>query len=186
VVRSRAGLTVVGVLWAAVAGAQSPIYTGLLTGHIGGSAGGDARSTAVTPGASVAVIDASGLGAEVDLGHAREFDDERFSESGITTLMVNVVGMLPHARWRPFVVAGVGLMRVRASLAEGQTVASKTDWGMNAGGGLHYSLSETVGIRGDVRYFRYVQRHDELPLTDSGFFDVWRTSVGLTLQWTQR
>jgi opacity protein-like surface antigen len=157
VVRSRVALTVVGVCWAAVAAAQPPIYAGLLTGHLGATTGGDARSAALTPGASIAVIDANGLGAELDLGHAREFDDERFAESGITTLMVNVLGMVPSGTWRPFVAGGVGLMRVRASLGDGQTLASKTDWGFNAGAGLLYELNEAVGIRGDVRYFRYVR-----------------------------
>ena len=84
---------------------------------------------------------------------------------------------------RPFVVAGAGLLRVRTSLAFGEPVTSRTDWGFNGGGGVQWMITDAVGVRGDVRYFRYFQRHDDLPLLDNGFFDYWRTSVGLTFSW---
>jgi opacity protein-like surface antigen len=186
VVGSRlAFVFVISVFWAAAAEAQRPLYTAMLTPHIGAASGGDVRTTAITPGVSIGVIDVSGIGAELDLSHARAFDDDHFAESGVTSLMVNGVGMYPHASWRPFAVVGAGLLRVRGSQSNGQTLANKTDWGFNAGGGLLYVVNDTVGIRGDVRYFRYVQRDDELPLTDNGFFDFWRISVGVTLQWAQ-
>jgi hypothetical protein len=166
--------------------AQSSIYTGMLTPHVGVSHSGDIEDRGVTPGASLTVVEAGGIGAELDLSHARQFDDSRFTESGITALTINALGMLPDESVRPFVVVGVGLLRVRASLEDGQSVANRTDWAFSAGGGLLYMLNEAYGIRGDVRYFRYFQRHDDLPLLDNGFFDFWRTSVGFTFAWPIR
>ena len=175
---------VLGVMAAgARATAQTPLYTGQLTGHVSSANGGDVRERALTLGASLGVLDSNGFGAEVDLGHTRRFDDERFLESGITSFMVNVIGMYPSARLRPFVVGGAGLLRVRTSLALSEPVTSRTDWGLNGGGGVQWMFNDAVGVRGDVRYFRYFQRQDDLPLLDNGFFDYWRTSIGLTLAW---
>ncbi len=185
-VRSRVILAVIGALWAVVAEAQPSLYTGMITGHVGVASGGDVRDKGLTLSASISVIEASGLGAEIDLGHTRQFDDSSFAESGVTTLMVNAVGMSPNEVVRPFVGGGVGLLRTRAALLDGQTVVNRTDWGFNLGGGVLYMINEAVGIRGDVRYFRYFQRHDDLPLVDSGFFDFWRTSVGISYAWPIR
>lgn len=184
--RLRFALTLVGILAAATVEAQPALYTGLLTPHIGTSAGGDVRERGVTPGLSVAVLDPSGIGAEVDLGHSRRVDAERFSESAVTSLMVNAIGMWMRFPVRPFVVAGAGLLRVRTSIPDGVVLTSRTDWGFQGGAGAIYQFSEIVGVRGDVRYFRYFQRHPDLPLLDNGFFDFWRTSVGVTLAWSIR
>jgi opacity protein-like surface antigen len=184
--RVRLGVVVVVLLSAETADAQSAFYTGMFTPHVGIAHSGDVREGGLTPGASLAVVEVGGLGVELDLAHTRDFDDTRFAESGITTLMVNALGMFPHERVRPFGLAGVGLLRVRAALDEGEPIASRTDWGFSAGGGLLYMVNEAVGIRGDVRYFRYFQRHEDLPLLESGFFDFWRTSVGVTLSWPIR
>jgi opacity protein-like surface antigen len=174
------------ILLPAGTAAQASIYTGMLTPHVGMAHGGDIDDRGLTLGVSLTAVETGGIGAELDLSHARQFDDSRFAESGITALMVNVIGMFPDETVRPFVVAGVGLLRVRASLADGEAIASRTDWGFDAGGGLLYMLNEAVGIRGDVRYFRYFQRHEDLPLLDNGFFDFWRTSVGVTFAWPIR
>ena len=184
-VRLRLALTLLGVLAAGVAEAQPPLYVGMLTPHIGAASGGDVRDKAVTPGISLAVLDGSGLGVEVDAGHSRKVDDSLFSESAITSVMVNALGMWTGSLVRPLVVAGVGLLRVRTALA-GTEPTSRTDWGFNAGAGATYMFNEEFGVRGDVRYFRYFQRHADLPLRDNGFFDYWRTSVGVTLSWPIR
>lgn len=173
----------VGVLWTATADAQPALYTGLLSGHVGVAAGGDVRGSSATFGAGMAVIGDTGIGAEVDLGHTRGFDGGRFDSSAITSLMINAIGMRPQSNIRPFVSAGVGLLRARTSFESGPPSTSRTDWGFNAGAGVLYMFHDAFGVRGDVRYFRYFQRHDDLPLLNGGFFDFWRTSVGVTFQW---
>jgi opacity protein-like surface antigen len=182
----RLALIVASTLTSAVAHAQPALYTGMLTAHVGASSGGDIRNRGVTPGASLAVIDSNGIGAELDLGHSRRVDADRFAESAITSLMVNAMGMWTRPIVRPFVVAGAGLLRVRAETPASGLVISRTDWAFNAGAGALYTVNEFVGVRGDVRYFRYFQRHPDLPLLDNGFFDYWRTSVGVTLSWSIR
>ena len=162
------------------------MYTGLITAHIGASAGGDVEGRAVTPGASMSVIDGSGVGAELDIGHSREIDETRFSSSAITSFTVNVIGTWQASVVRPFVVGGVGLLRVRAELPAVGLAVNRTDWAFDAGGGVLYMLNDIFGVRGEVRYFRFVQRHDDLPLRDNGFFDYWRTSIGATFAWPIR
>lgn len=163
-------------------------FTGFATVFFGPAHGGDIRDIGWTPGVSAAVIDANGWGAELDLSHVREFNGDQFVESGITTLMFNAVGMWPEpdALLRPYLLGGVGLLRARACVANCQLVVSRTDWGMDAGGGVFVVFNEFVGARGDLRYFRYLQRHGDLPLTDNGFFDFWRTSVGVVVSWPVR
>jgi len=183
VARHRVVLVVAVLLFVQAAHAQSPV-TGLLSGQLGAAQGGDVRDTSLAVSASMAVIEKSGLGAELDLGHVRGFDSD-FASSGITTLMVNFVGYWPHERIRPFGSAGVGLLRVRASFGDGSTM-SRTDWGLSAGGGVFVVLNEAFGVRGDLRYFRHAQRQLDLPLVDSGPFDYWRASVGATFMWPMR
>ena len=184
-VRSVVVLTMVGMLSASVAEAQTTAFTGFVTGQIGSAHGGDIRDGGLTLAGSMAVIEERGMGAELDLGHTRRFDSG-FAESGITTMMLNVLYLRPHEKVRPFAGAGVGLLRVRAAIFDGQTPASRTDLGFNAGGGLLYLFNDALGVRGDMRYTRYFQRHSDLPLTDNGFFDFWRTSVGATFSWPIR
>lgn len=181
--RLRLVVTLAALLWTVDAAAQPALFTGLVTGHLGAASGGDVRGSGLTPGAAIGVLDGRGVGAELDLGHTRRFDDERFAESGITTLMVSALWMRPHPTIRPFGGAGAGLLRVRASIADGVPVANRTDWGFTAGGGVAYMFNEAFGVRGEVRYFRYFQRHADVPLRDNGFFDFWRTSVGVTYAW---
>jgi hypothetical protein len=184
----RLALTVFGVLIATSANAQSTsaIYTGQVTGHIGAAAGGDLEGRSVTPGVSVSVTDVNGIGAELDVGYSPDID-ETFASSAVTSLTVNGIGIWQRSSvLRPFVVGGVGLLRVRAeSSAVG--AFSRTDWAVNAGAGVFYMLNEMFGVRGEVRYFRFVQGTDGLPVRVNGsFFDYWRTSIGATYSWPLR
>lgn len=186
-VRSR--VVVVGVvvwLWVAAAAAQTVPASGFLTGHAGVASGGDVQGRRSTLGASLAVVETNGVGAELDIAHVRTFDADRFAESGLTTLTIGPTWVRPHPVIRPYVSLGVGLLRVRAADAGGSEIASRTDWGLSAGGGLFYLLSDAIALRGDVRYQRLLQRHDDVPLRDGGFFDFWRTSVGVSFAWPLR
>jgi hypothetical protein len=62
---------------------------------------------------------------------------------------------------------------------------STNDLGVNIGAGIGAQMTDNVGIRGDVRYFRSVQ--DNQPDNDFdlslGSFDFWRGTVGLTFRW---
>lgn len=185
-VRLRLALTIVGVLFAASAAAQPGLYTGMLTAHIGAAAGGGVGGTSVTPGASMSVTDGNGVGTELDIGNTRDIDDAQFLSSGVTSFTVNALGMWPKSWVRPFVVAGVGLLRVRAELADTNLDDNRTDWAFDVGGGVLFMLNDIFGVRGDVRYFRYMQRQIDLPVGQDGAFDYWRTSIGFTYAWPIR
>ena len=172
----------------AQAQASGGTFTGFATGSIGLARGGDVADSGWTPGGSIAIYDPSGWGAELDLAYVREFDKARFLESSVTSLMLNVTGIFRDevALVRPYLVGGVGLLRARVCAAGCLTAVSRTDVGFDAGGGVFVLFNEAFGARGDVRYFRNLQKDVDLPLTDNGFLDFWRISIGATISWPIR
>jgi len=179
-------LAVAVLSYAAVADAQPGVFTGNITAHFGSAHGGDFREGAWTPGASMAVIDDNGVGVELDFAHAGDFDEVLFADSNVTSFMVNVIGMYPHPAFQPFVNIGVGVMRTSVAVFAGGESSKRTDTAFNLGAGMQFMFNEIVGLRGDVRYFRYFQRQEELPLAGDGIFNFWRTSFGVTLAWPIR
>jgi opacity protein-like surface antigen len=177
-------VTILGI--ASRAEAQLAPFTGMLTGHLGASHAGDVRDATVTGGASLAVVDENGLGAELDIAHFGDFDDELFADSSVTNFMLNFVAIYPNDRLRPFLAVGVGGVRLSAAPATGQPSSSHTEGAWDAGGGLLFMANEIFGVRADVRYFRLFTRIEDLALRDDGFFDFWRTSVGVTFTWPIR
>jgi opacity protein-like surface antigen len=171
---------------ASAADAQPALFTGLLTAHVGAARSGDVGSPTTTGGASMAVVDANGLGAEIDIGHTGAFDKDFFADSSATSFMVNFIALYPHEAIRPFVDVGVGIVRLRTSILPGQEPVGNSEAGWNAGGGLFVAIGELFAVRGDVRYFRLFDRPADLVLRDDGFFDYWRTSVGVTFTWPIR
>jgi hypothetical protein len=166
--------------------AQSFNFTGLVTGHVGVSGANDVRDPSATPGASMAVLDDNGVGLEIDVAHLSDFDDTVFTDSGITSAMLNLMVMSQDETLRPFVIAGVGLMRVSGTVFEGLPSVGRTEGGWTAGGGALVMVNEVLGIRGDARYFRHFSRHDDIPLAGNSALDFWRMSVGVTFAWPIR
>ena len=180
----RLGVALVLLLAGTVgAEAQSAPFTGLVTGHLGSASGGDVRNWVVSAGASLGVVDESGLGVELDAAHAREFDAALFDNSSLTTVMLNFVALYPDGRFRPFLALGAGLLHVRASFFPGQAAITDTDTAWSAGGGLLYMLNEALGVRGDVRYVRQFGRQNTLPLGADGRLNFTRASIGVTFSW---
>ena len=184
VVASRVGVALVLLLVASgFAEAQPAAFTGLLTGHLGPASGGDVADWVVSAGGSLAVVDARGLGLEIDAAHARDFSTVLFDDSSITTVMLNFVALYPHEKFRPFLAVGAGVVRVRASFFPDQATNKVTDTAWNAGGGLLYMVNEALGLRGDVRYVRQFGQQETLPLGANGVLDFTRASIGVTFSW---
>lgn len=156
---------------------------GLVTPYIGTSLNGDLPESGQTLGLSVGSLGRHGFGAEVDLAHGWGFDPTRFEASGITSLMANVLVGLPRGRLRPFGVAGLGLLRTRGCEIDCVRTVSRTDVAANFGGGVSVPVSSMWQVRSDVRYFRYVQHHRDVPRLAAGPYDFWRWSVGVTYDW---
>lgn len=162
-----------------------------------GLPGGDDFERKFTYGASLGWMGAGAIGFEFDFGYAPNFfetivdadDDFTFADdSNVTTLMGNVIigapiGGQSGAGIRPFGVAGLGLIRTQVTAADDFFDVDGNDWGFNVGAGIIGFVSDTIGIRGDVRYFRSFEGDDE---EDFDFalseFDFWRATVGVTFR----
>jgi hypothetical protein len=148
-----------------------------------------------TPGVSGGLLGLGMLGFEVDLAHLPGFfqsptqdpETANVTGSGVTTLMGNVMLAAP-GRWteyslRPYGSAGLGLMRLRR---EGLAFPLRLNTlGLNVGGGAIGFLSAHVGLRWDLRHFRYVAGQDEA--TFDGFgeprLSYWRLNMGLVVRY---
>ena len=134
------------------------------------------------------------VGFEVDFGYSPNFfqetsgtSDFEFGDSNVTTLMANVLlSAPPGSGIRPYGSAGLGLIRAHVADATGFfDDLSTNDLGINLGGGINGQFSDTVGIRGDIRYFRALQDNEPDNDFELGFgdFDFWRGTVGVTFRW---
>jgi hypothetical protein len=103
-------------------------------------------------------------------------------------LMGNVVLTTPR-RWneyglRPYVSGGLGLLRVVSDDANAQIPIRLNARGYNVGGGAVGFLSNTVGLRFDLRHFRMAET--DLPGLVVGALDAnlsfWTFSVGVTIR----
>jgi opacity protein-like surface antigen len=82
------------------------------------------------------------------------------------------------SKWRPYGTAGLGV--IRGWTNEPEIDRHQNNIGVNAGGGVMYSLGRRIGLRGDVRYFRALvdeNKPDNIYLEDYGF---WRLTLGVT------
>jgi opacity protein-like surface antigen len=181
-----AALAVLLLPAAAAAQATQTDYTGFATAFLGGARGADVVGRAWTPGIAVSIVDAIGIGAELELSQVRDYDAVRFGTSSITSLMVNGIYLWPDATAiiRPYAAGGAGFVRASACLADCRVPISRSDLGVDVGGGVFAIFNELIGVRGDVRYVRFVQKHQDLPITrDNGVLDFWRTTLGVTISW---
>ena len=142
------------------------------------------------------------FGLEFDFGYAPNFfqltegeDDFEFFDvnSSVTTLMGNVILGVPIGGTsgpgvRPYALAGIGLMRANIEFEDLFDNLSSNDLAVNFGGGVNVFFTDSIGLRGDVRYFRGLQNEDEPDAEDLDFdfnlddFDFWRATVGITFR----
>lgn len=153
-------------------------------------------------GGSLALFDETAFGWEADVSFSPDFFKGRFgtvdftgSHSNVLTLMGNAVMSAPIAghyreRLRPYGTFGFGVMQMHVESPVERSFFKSTVWepGWNAGAGALAFVTNRIGIRGDVRYFRSFQNRrgswtegidfDVAP----GNFDYFRGSVGVTLR----
>jgi opacity protein-like surface antigen len=137
-------------------------------------------------------------GFEVDFGYTPEFffnddasgDIDFLGDGNVTTFMVNAVIGVPiggdsGAGIRPYGTAGIGLVRQRVDEAIDVFDADNNSLGFNIGGGIMGMFTDTVGIRGDLRWFRQFRNEGddlgELDFDLSGL-SFWRGTVGVTFR----
>ena len=174
----------------------------LFSPNIGTTFGGDAEGRKhLTYGASLGWMGAGIVGFEADLQYTPEFfelndDDIDFIDSSnVLTFMGNAIIGIPiggqhGGGFRPFGVAGVGLLQTRVTTDSAIDV-DNNEFGFNLGVGAIGFFNDHVGIRGDLRYVRSFQEIniDTDDITDvpnainAGDFDFWRANVGVTFRW---
>jgi hypothetical protein len=155
-----------------------------------------------TYGASLGHMGSGVFGFELDFSYSPNFfetigggDGDGFTfaaDSNVTTLMANMVlgapiGGQSGPGLRPYGVAGIGLLRTKLTGA-GDFFdigdVSNNDLGYNIGGGIVGFISDNIGIRGDVRYFRAFNGGEDEDAIDFSLsdFTYWRASLGLTFR----
>jgi len=143
----------------------------------------------MTYGGSLAWVGGGVFGFEVDFGYAPEYfeaddDDVDFVDSSnYTSLMANVVLSAPRGAFRPYAVGGVGLLKTFVDDVDDAFDVDRNALGFNIGGGVMGFVTDRVGIRGDLRYFRQMTEAagDELDFNVTAF-RFWRGTVGVSLR----
>jgi len=166
---------------------------GILGAFIGTNFGGKTEANTIVFGGVLGAVQSRGLGFELDFGHTPDFFDtkkETGTKTSVTTVMANVaIGGAAARGVGPYVSGGLGLIRVNVSApAELIENLTRNDFGINVGGGINAMFSSSVGVMGDIRYFRSFQSEtidDNFPDLgfDLGTFDFWRGAAGLVVRW---
>jgi len=169
----------------------------LFTPNVGAGFGGAASgSQHLTWGASIGWMGAGVLGWEADFAFTPEFfegddnDFDAFDSSNVTTFMVNAivgtpVGGTTGGGFRPYFSGGFGLMQTHLEAVDELFEVSNNDFGINVGAGAMGFMTDHVGFRGDIRYYRVLTDPEPDNEFDIGLgdLDFWRGTVGVTFRW---
>ena len=149
-----------------MATARASSADGFISPLIGYNFGGDANCAAITGcedkritwGVAFGAMNAV-LGIEEEVAYTSNFFGEAPGlSSSVLTVMTNVMFAPDLGPVRPYVLAGVGLIKTKVELSLSSLLTtSNNSFGWDAGGGLMFLFSDHVGVRGDVRYFRAFQ-----------------------------
>ena len=169
----------------------------LFTPNIGGGFGGDASGREhLTWGASIGWMGAGIIGWEADLAYTPEFfegdddDLDLIENSNVTSFMANVligipVGGQTGGGFRPYVSGGAGLLQSQVQSDDDLFEVNNSEFGINLGFGAMGFMTDHVGFRGDLRYYRQLsdpEEDNEFDI-DFGDFDFWRGTAGITFRW---
>jgi len=190
------------VLLTSAVGPQKASADWLFTPFLGGTFGGSANFADVSGEAfkdeferklnyGVSLASGGPVGIEIDLGYSPNFfgvsdNSSRINlvgDGNVTTIMGNLLIGASTGPVRPYVVGGIGLIRAKVDdPGSFFDKPSSSDLGLDAGGGVVF-LSGSIGVRGDLRYFRSLHNDDpggvDLSLGD---FRFWRGTVGVTFK----
>lgn len=169
----------------------------LFTPNIGMGFGGNAnRNDHASWGASFGWMGEGIFGWEADLAYTPEFfepgdgDVDLVDNSNVTSFMANVIIGVPVGGqtglgFRPYFSAGAGVMQMNVQGSRDLFAINNSEFGINFGGGAMGFVSDHLGFRGDLRYYRQLSD----PVLDNEFdlglgdFDFWRGTAGVTFRW---
>jgi hypothetical protein len=164
---------------------------GYISPFIGANFAADSATGRSNFGVAGGWMGAGIAGGEFDLGYAPNFfgGEGSFGENHVLTAMGNLIVGIPvggtrGSGLRPYGTIGVGVIRTQVTGTPGATGVPKisnNDLGLNAGVGVMGFLSNHVGVRGDVRYFRNLAEN-EANTVQFGGFHFWRASLGVVIR----
>jgi opacity protein-like surface antigen len=177
-------------------GSAAPAHAeaeGFISPLIGYNFGGDATCPAITGcedkrlnvGVSLGVM-GNVLGFEEEFAYAKDFFGSALGlNSSVLTVMTNVMLVPKIGPVRPYVAAGVGLIKTHVELTPTSIFTSdNNNFGWDVGGGLIIKFAPHVGVRGDLRYFHAFQDLSVLGFTlKDTKLDFGRAAAALMLTW---
>ncbi len=181
---------VVGVLGAILAASPAVAGEFVLTPNVGGAFGGNTDDTRITYGADLSYFGDGILGAELSFAYAPDFfggkEGPPLPDNNLATLVGNLVlqGRLGDGRSRLYASGGIGLLQTRIDETEQFLKVDSNEFALNAGAGVLAKLSDHIGLRGDIRYFRQLtdpEPDNEFDV-DLADLDFWRASVGVSIR----
>jgi opacity protein-like surface antigen len=125
------------------------------------------------------------LGFEEEVAYAPDFfGNAPGLSSSVLTLMSNVMLVPNLGPVRPYVLAGIGLIKTHVELTPASVFTTDdNNLGWDIGGGLILLVGEHVGVRGDLRYFHAFQDLDVLGFTlGNSKLNYGRASAGVVLK----
>jgi hypothetical protein len=143
-------------------------------------------------GGSVEWVGAGWLGVEGDLGYVPGFferGDRQLVKYGsfVTTLTGSAIITLPLAvtreSLRPYFAAGGGVLWAESEDITATFPIRSTMPALTLGGGAVGFLSDTVGVRFDLRYIRSLGQGEEMVVTEGPRVKLWRGTIGLVLKY---
>ena len=137
------------------------------------------------------ILSDKGLGFEAELGYNPRFFEagtgDLVTRSGVTTIFGNLMLALPisitRESLRPYAVAGLGWIHASANDSIGFNAVSNDFLGLALGVGAIGFVTDTTGLRFDVRYLKSVSSGDVSELNqESARIRFWRATVGLVFR----
>jgi hypothetical protein len=138
-------------------------------------------------GADIGFMGGGVIGGELDLGYYPSFfgGSELFGSNSVADVMGNLIIGVPAGGThgpgvRPYALAGLGVLRTKVT----SPPQTNSELGFDIGAGVMGYLSNHVGLRGDVRYFRNIQ-DNSTPNSASvsfGQFHFVRASIGVVFR----
>jgi len=139
---------------------------GFISPFIGYDFGGDANCPQVTncedkrlnAGVTLGVTGAV-FGFEEEFAYAKDFfGTVPGLSSSVLTVMSNAMFIPKIGPVRPYVLAGLGLIKTKVELDPASLFTSdNNNFGWDVGGGVMINFARHVGVRGDLRYFHAFQ-----------------------------
>lgn len=182
---------------ALAAAPRGALADGFISPYVGTLFGGtlgefDYKERPYAVGVSMGSMGGGIFGFEADVAFAPDFfgdtEGRLIGETSVTTGMANVllgapIGGQTGAGVRPYTTAGVGVIRQKVAAYRDFLDFASTDFAYNVGGGVMIFFADSVGIRGDVRYFRNFQKSDEgIFAFEAGTFNFTRATLGAVLR----